>query len=184
MAFLERRVVNKYTSAIVLAFGVTAVASAADRALFNRVQPGAWANLQHEATQSYDQKDFARAFALNRRLACAGDKTSQAILGRMYILGEGTARDEMSGYAWIRFAADFGFRDFTSLARKLEAALSSAQRTQGNARADGLRASYGPAVTNTSCFGEARHGVYIIDSIVCTPDSAGVSQVLLRRCVD
>jgi TPR repeat protein len=174
---------TRYAGSVVLVLAVWATASATDGGLFDRVQAGVYADMQHEATLAYDRKDYARAFELNRRAACAGDRTSQAILGRMYLLGQGTARDDVTGYAWIRFAADFGYRDFTSLARKLEAALPPEQRAQGNALADTLRVRYGPAVTNMSCHGEARHGVYVIDAVICTPDSDG-GQVLLRRCVD
>ena len=167
----------------VLALGACAAAVAADPALFDRVQTDVYADMQREATLAYDRKDYGRAFALNHRIACAGDKTSQAIVGRMYLLGQGTARDEINGYAWIRFAADFGFRDFTALAAKLEAALTAGQRAQADARVAVLRADYGPAVTNTSCHGEARHGALLIDSVICMPENSG-SYYLLRRCVD
>src|SRR5262249_5545926 len=140
--------------------------------------------MQRQATLAYDREDYARAFELNRRAACAGDKTSQAILGRMYLLGQGTAKDEITGYAWIRFAADFNFAGFTSLARKLEAAMTPEQLAAGKTKVDALRAAYGPAVTNMSCHGESRRAAYIIDSVVCTPDSAGGDDLLLRRCVD
>jgi hypothetical protein len=174
----------QYALMVTLAVSACTTAFAADDVLFDRVQAGAYADLQHEATLAYDRKDYVRAFELNRRIACAGDKTSQAILGRMYLLGLGTARDEINGYAWIRFAADFGFRDFTALAGKLEAALSPEQLRRGNARVAALRANYGPAVTNTSCHGEARHGALLIDAVICTPESGGAGNYLLRRCVD
>jgi TPR repeat protein len=176
--------VTRYTSILVLTLSACATAFAADSTVFDRVQSGVYADLQHEATLAYDHNDYVRAFELNRRTACAGDKTSQAILGRMYLLGQGTVRDEVTGYAWIRFAADFGFRDFTALARKLEAALTPEQRAQGDARVAALRANYGPAVTNMSCHGEARHGALLIDSVICTPESSGGGKDLLRRCAD
>jgi TPR repeat protein len=157
-------------------------ASAADDS-FERMLPGAYQSLLHDASAAYDKKDFARAFELNQRTACAGDKTSQAILGRMYILGQGAPRDDVTGYAWVRLAADFSFADFTSLARKLEAAMTPEQRAAGTAKADELRRNYGQAATNMSCHGESRRGVYLIDSVVCTPESQG-GQLLLRRCVD
>jgi len=164
---------------LVLLLSATA-ASAADDS-FERVLPGAYQDLLHDASSAYDKKDYARAFELNQRGACAGDKTSQAILGRMYILGQGVPRDDVAGYAWIRLAADFSFADFTSLARKLEAAMTPAQKAAGEAKADVLRKNYGPAATNMSCHGESRRGVYLIDSVVCTPESEG-GRLLLRRC--
>ena len=172
---------NKILPSIAL---LTTAALTSASAVFDHTPSGAYDDMQREATAAYDRKDYARAFELNRRAACAGDKTSQAILGRMYLLGQGTAKDEITGYAWIRFAADFNFGDFTSLARKLEAAMTPEQRKAGNAKANELRANYGPAVTNMSCHGESRRGAYIIDSVVCTPESAGGGDVLLRRCVE
>ncbi len=151
---------------------------------FDHVPSGQYADMQRQATLAYDRKEYQRAFELNQRTACAGDRTSQAILGRMYLLGQGTAKDEVTGYAWIRFAADFSFGDFTSLAKKLEAAMTPEQLAAGKAKVDVLRANYGPAVTNMSCHGESRRGAYIIDSVVCTPEAAGGGDLLLRRCVE
>jgi hypothetical protein len=163
---------------------VCARADAADEAMFDRVQSSVYADMQRQATAAYEGKDYAKAFELNQRMACAGDRTSQAILGRMYVLGQGAGKDPVTGYAWIRVAADFNFAEFTSLARKLEAAMTPEQRDKGNAKAEVFRRNYGPAVTNMSCHGESRHGVYLIDSVVCSPAVGGGGQVLLRRCVD
>jgi len=160
---------------------ISAAAWAADES-FEPVLPGAYHDILHDASTAYDKKDYARAFELNQRAACAGDKTSQAILGRMYILGQGVERDEVYGYAWVRLAADFAFADFTSLSRKLEAAMTPAQLEKGNGRADALREKYGFAATNMSCHGTSRRGVYLIDSVVCTPESEG-GRLLLRKCV-
>lgn len=171
---------NRLTLLALLLIGVSA--RAADDA-FDRVLPNAYQSLLHDASSAYDKKDYARAFELNQRAACAGDKTSQAILGRMYILGQGVQRDDATGYGWVRLAADFSYADFTSLARKLEAAMSPEQRSAGNARVEVLRRNYGLAATNMSCHGESRRGVYLIDSVVCTPESEG-GRLLLRRCVE
>lgn len=159
-------------------------ARAADDVAFERMQSDAYKSMLRNATAAYDRKDFARAFELNHRAACAGDKTSQAILGRMYLLGQGTAKDDITGYAWIKLAAEFNFGDFTSLARKLEEAMTPEQRAQGTARADALRKDYGLSATNMSCRGESVHGVYLIDGVGCTPPSAGGGAVLVHRCLD
>ena len=163
---------------------VAATAGAADEAQFERVLSDNYNNSLRQATIAYDHKDYARAFELNRRAACAGDKTSQAIVGRMYLLGQAPTRDDLTGYAWIKLAAEFPYADFTSLARKLEASLSDEVRERGNARADAMRKLYGLAATNMSCHGESRRAAYLVDSVVCTPQSAGGGEVELRRCVD
>ncbi len=157
---------------IIAAATVAVDAWAADPAQFERVQNDAYFNSLRDAT------------SLNHRAACGGDKTSQAILGRMYLLGQGTERNDLTGYAWIKLAAEFNFADFTSIARKLEGALTPEMREKGNALSDSLRKSYGLAATNMSCHGVSRHGVYLIDSVVCTPGSAGGGELELRRCVD
>jgi hypothetical protein len=102
----------------------------------------------------------------------------------MYLLGQGLARDDFTGYAWIKLAAEIKFGDFTSLARKIEAVLTPAQRVQADAKAAELRKNYGLAATNISCRTESGHGAYLIDSVVCTPQSDGGGMVLLRRCMD
>jgi TPR repeat protein len=161
-----------------------AAASAADNAVFERVSADKYADMLRDGGLAYDHKDYARAFELNKRTACAGDKTSQAIIARMYLLGQGVARDDFMGYAWIKLAAEIKFGDFTSLSRKIEGALKPAQLAQAQAAAAELRKNYGLAATNMSCRGESRHGAYLIDSVVCTPQSDGGGMVLLRRCVD
>ena len=163
---------------------IAANACAGDEAQFERVQYDAWYNSLRDAALAYDRKDYPNAFALYRHAACAGDKTSQSILGRMYLLGQAPTADDLTGYAWIKLSAEFSFAEFTSLARKLEAALTPEIRQQGNARADALRKLYGLGATNMSCHGEASRGGYVIDSVLCTPQNAGGGEFQLRRCVE
>lgn len=157
---------------------------AAHDASFEQVQSGTYADILRDASAAYEKKEYDRAFALNRRTACGGDKTSQAILGRMYVLGQGTQRDEIAGYAWIKLAAEFSYADYTSLARKLEAAMEPEQRTRANAAADALRKNYGLVATGMSCHAESRRAAYLLDSVLCTPQSAGGGKLELRRCID
>jgi len=163
---------------------IAANACAGDEAQFERVQYDAWYNSLRDAALAYDRKDYPNAFALYRHAACAGDKTSQSILGRMYLLGQAPTADDLTGYAWIKLSAEFSFAEFTSLARKLEAALTPEIRQHGNARADALRRLYGLSATNMSCHGESHHGGYVIDLVLCTPRNGGGGEFELRRCVD
>jgi len=174
----------KNASLWILAGAVFAFAAHADDAQFERMPSDAYKAMLRDATTIYDRKDYTRAFEMNHRAACAGDKTSQAILGRMYLLGQGTQKDDITGYAWIKLAAEFRFGDFTSLAKKLEDAMTPEQRAKGTAKSDELRKDYGLAATNMSCRGESTHGVYLIDGVGCTPASGGGGTVLVRRCVD
>ena len=163
---------------------IAANACAGDEAQFERVQYDAWYNSLRDAALAYDRKDYPNAFALYRHAACAGDKTSQSILGRMYLLGQAPTADDLTGYAWIKLSAEFSFAEFTSLARKLEAALTPEIRQQGNVRADALRRLYGLSATNMSCHGESHHGGNVIDLVLCTPRNGGGGEFELRRCVD
>jgi TPR repeat protein len=181
------RGVPSMKNAALLIIGLAALAAnawAGDEAQFERVQYDAWYNSLRDAAVAYDHKDYPGAFVLYRHAACAGDKTSQSILGRMYLLGQTPARDDLTGYAWIKLSAEFNFAEFTSLARKLEGSQTPQVREKGNARADELRRLYGLAATNMSCHGESRRGGYVIDSVVCTPHNASGGEFQLRRCVD
>jgi hypothetical protein len=175
---------NKFALWTIGSLAIAAVASATDNSVFERMPAEKYAEMLRDGGLAYDHKDYARAFELNMRTACAGEKTSQAIIARMYLLGQGVARDDYAGYAWIKLAAEIKFGDFTSLSRKIEGALKPAQLAQAQAAAAELRKNYGLAATNMSCRGESRHGAYLIDSVVCTPQSDGGGMVLLRRCVE
>lgn len=159
-----------------------ASAWATDMQRFDRISSSSYSRSLNDGFRVYNRKQYSRAFGLVERAACAGDKTSQALLGRMYILGQGTAKNGVKGYAWIRTAAEFRFPQFTSLAAKLEDALSPSQRTAGNALAHEYRQRYGLVVTHMDCQGEARHGAKLIDSVVCSPKYAGGADVWVRRC--
>jgi TPR repeat protein len=175
---------NKFALWIMGSLAVAAAASATDNGVFERVPADKYAEMLRDGGLAYDHKDYARAFELNMRTACAGEKTSQAIIARMYLLGQGVKRDDFAGYAWIKLAAEVKFGDFTSLSRKIEGALKPPQLAQAQAAATELRKNYGLAATNMSCRGESQHGAYLIDSVVCTPQSDGGGMVLLRRCVE
>ncbi len=164
-----------------LSLGVAALAR--DKTELERVPAASFTDQWQQGIRAYNRKDYTRAFPLLERMACAGDKTSQLLVGRMYILSQGTEKDDLKGYAWIKTAAEFRFRDFTSLAHQLEQALDPQQRKDGNALAQKYRQHYGLVATRMDCRGAARHGAKIVDSVVCSPQSAGGSDVWLQSCL-
>jgi hypothetical protein len=171
------------STALALILGVANPGAAAPGpAEFERVPVADYELLRQDALHAYYRHDYPAAFPRLRRLACAGDKPSQFLLGRMYILGQGTAKDELAGYAWIRLAAEFRFSDYTALAAKLAQALPTDRRTEGEAAAEDLRRRYGLLATGIGCRAESRHGGYLLDSVICTPPSDGSGLVRLRRC--
>lgn len=58
------------------------------------------------AANSMEAGDARRAFSLYERAASLGDVRALTQTGRMYLQGEGVARDEKKGLALLRFASD------------------------------------------------------------------------------
>jgi hypothetical protein len=162
------------------------VAAPVDRA-FERMDAMAYRDLLHDAAKAYNAKDYDQAFKLYRRGACSGDKFSQSAVGRMYLLGQGTTRNDLTAYAWLAVAAEFQFAGFQSVPKQLHEAMTPAQRRVADARAQTLRDLYGLRATGTSCSTQASHGGHITDTIVCTPEHyGGVSgrYLSVKRCED
>jgi serine/threonine-protein kinase len=55
-----------------------------------------------------EQKDFAKAFEIARKLAASGNADAQAILGLLYANGQGTQRDDQQAVYWYGKAAEQG----------------------------------------------------------------------------
>lgn len=60
------------------------------------------------ARKAYFEGDAARAFALWRPLAEAGDREAQAWLGTLYAHGDGVTRDDAEAAKWLSAASDQG----------------------------------------------------------------------------
>ncbi|MEO7433724.1 MAG: hypothetical protein ABIR62_17290 [Dokdonella sp.] len=149
----------------------------------DRVSARTCREMLYDAKKAYDGKHDDTAPALFTRTACAGDKGSQWALGRMYLLGQGSGRDDLSGYAWMKVADEVPFSTYPPVIAKIEASLPTDQRTIAAADAKAEIDAYGLRATNMSCNKRASRGGHILDSIVRTPEFNG-SSVLLRRCID
>ncbi len=99
----------------------------------------------------------------------------------MYLLGQGVTRNDLSGYAWLKVAAETKMRGYQSIVEKLEQAMTPAQRAVADPQAATLVSQYGLRATNMSCTPASSRGGLVKDGIVCTPRSEDM-QVLLRRC--
>ena len=152
-----------------------------DSSKFDQVMPSVYSNALRDAASAYGAKRYDESFEKFQRTACAGDKQSQSALGRMYLLGQGTKRDDLTGYAWLKLAAEFIFPKYQSVVRGLEEAMTPEQRRIADAKAADLSARYGKAATNMSCNLSASKGGHIMDQIVCTPKYEG-NRLLLRKC--
>lgn len=160
----------------------TAASAAGAGADFERVTPEGYGDMLLAASKAYDGKRYEEAFQAFQRTACAGDKQSQSAIGRMYLLGQGVTRNDITGYAWLKAAAEVRFPGYQTITHQLEEAMTPEQRRIADPKAEKLIGLYGLRATNMSCRTAAsRHG-HIIDSIVCTPERDGPT-LLVKQCV-
>ncbi|MGA9421789.1 MAG: hypothetical protein WBW61_05450 [Rhodanobacteraceae bacterium] len=153
---------------------------------FERVFSTAYRDRLLNAAKAYDRGDYDHAFKLIRRNACAGDKSSQAALGKMYLLGQGVERNDLIGYAWLKTAGEYQFMKTRAVARKLHQAMTPKQREVADAKAHELLRLYGMRASGMSCETRASQGGHITDMVYCQPRSAGSiadsAHIELRRC--
>lgn len=166
--------------------GLCAAGAAASDREFDRVFSTDYRDMLLNAAKAYDRGDYDHAFKLIRRDACAGDKSSQAALGKMYLLGQGVERNDLIGYAWLETAGEYQFMRTRGIARKLHQAMTPKQRAVADAKADELLRLYGMRASGMSCAARASQGGHINDMVYCQPRSAGSiadsSHIELRRC--
>jgi TPR repeat protein len=170
--------------ATAIAAALALAAHAADRtddAGFDRVFPSVYADLLFNSKTAYQGKRYDEAFPLMQKAACAGDKESQWMLGHMYLLGEGVARDDFTGYAWIKVAAEFNNAEYRSTVERIEKAIGPKQLPAVQAEARTYIDNYGLRATNMSCNRAASQHGHIMDRIICTPQDDGQFS-MLRRC--
>lgn len=161
----------------------TGAALAADASDFETMSRTGFVGLANDANNAFGNKNYEQAFAEFQRLACAGDKPSQAMLGKMYLNGQGTARDDLLGYVWLKVASEFEFPAYRTIVKKIESVLTPEQLKVTAARADELRQRYGLRATNMSCnqSSSLSFGSNLKDAVVCTPQMAGMN-FSVRRC--
>lgn len=176
---MTRTVVCALVGVTLLIGTMAASAASAD---FERVLPGDYTTMLRDAKKTYERKHFDEAFHPFQHTACAGDTESQSAIGRMYLLGQRMARNDFTGYAWLKVADATRMRSYQSIVEKLEQAMTPAQRAVADPQAATLVSQDGLRATNTSCTPASSRGGLIKDDVVCTPLSEGM-QVLLRRRV-
>ena len=69
----------------------------------------------------------------------------------MYLLGQGVARDDLTGYAWLKVAAEKIFPGYQTIVRELEQAMKPEQRKLADAGAAAKIREYGLAASGVSC---------------------------------
>ena len=172
----------------VLIITATSVSAAESQKDFDLVLRSDYYKLRLDAAQAYEAKKYDDAFAKFHRLACAGDKPSQATLGEMYLNGKGVERNDLTGYEWVKVAAEYNFPTYRQVSKAIEDNLTPAQAKATGPRVAELLSLYGMRATNMSCelrASTASTASNIKDAMQCTPDRYNDSrQVLLHRCLD
>lgn len=173
----------KSVLAVLLALFMSALAHAGelDLSKFDRVMPSVYSNMIRDAAQAYGNKRYDKSFEQFQRLACAGDKQSQSALGRMYMLGQGTKRDDLTGYAWLKLAAEVVYPKYQAIVRQIEDAMTPEQNKMAEALVADLSSRYSLNASRMGCTLSASKGGHIIDQIICTPQNQG-NRLLLRQC--
>ena len=152
---------------------------------FENMARSAFFGLTSEADNAYANKQYDVAFPKYQRLACAGDKASQAMLGRMYFSGQGVAQNDLQGYLWFKVASEFDFPMYRTTVKKIESLLSAEQLKAFAASAEALRNNYGIRATNMSCkeHSSSTFSSNMKDTVICIPKIEG-SGFMVRRCVE
>ncbi|HKP65059.1 MAG TPA: hypothetical protein VJX31_00445 [Casimicrobiaceae bacterium] len=143
--------------------------------------PSVYSDLLFNSKTAYEAKRYDEAFPLLQKAACAGDKESQWMLGHMYLLGQGVTRDDFTGYAWIKVAAEFNQHEYRSTVETIEKAIGPKQLPAVQAEARKYVDDYGLRATNMSCNRAASQHGHIMDRIICTPKDDGQFS-MLRQC--
>ena len=151
---------------------------------FERVFPSVYSDLLYNSKTAYEAKRYDEAFPLMQKAACAGDKESQWMLGHMYLLGQGVTRDDFTGYAWIKVAAEFNSHDYHATVEAIEKAIGAKQLPAVQTEARKYVDEYGLRATNMSCNRAASQHGHIMDRIICTPKDDGQLSMLRRCAVD
>jgi TPR repeat protein len=173
---------RSFAFALLSSIASLSAANAAEDAEFDRVFPSVYDDLLFNSKTAYQAKKYEDAFPLMKKAACAGDKESQWMLGHMYLLGQGVQRDDLTGYAWLKVAAEFNSSEYRGTVEKIEKAIDAKQLSVAQAEGRRFVDDYGLRSTQMSCNRAASQHGHILDRIVCTPRSDG-QLVMLRKCV-
>jgi hypothetical protein len=183
---MTRRTALLHVSASVLSLAFSLSARAADAPAdggFDRVFSSVYDDLLRDSKTAYQAKRYDEAFPLMKKAACTGDKESQWMVGHMYLLGQGVARDDFTGYAWIKVASEFNDAEYRSTAEKIEKAIDPKQLPAVEAETRKFVDAYNLRATHMSCNRAASQHGHIMDRIICTPRYDG-QLALLHQCVD
>jgi TPR repeat protein len=172
---------------LIMAAAVPVVLADSPQKDFDVVLRSEYYDLHRDAAAAYEKKKYEDAFKNFQRLACAGDKPSQAAMGEMYLMGKGVQRNDLVAYEWFKLAAEYNFAAYRKVSKTIEDQLTPAQAQVTGQRVTELLSLYGMRATNMSCeIGSSTWSASNMkDTVQCTPESVNAgTQFLLHRCVD
>ena len=149
---------------------------------FERMKFEDYLLILRDAHLARQKKQFERALSLYQRNACGGDKGSQFALGSMYLLGEGTAPDALTAYAWLKSAAEAKEPRYLKAVASLEDAIPPEHRAAADAAARKVIESYGLAATHQNCDMRAEAGTRIAEQECKPPVDIRNSMVEVKLC--
>jgi len=76
------------------------------------------------------RQDYSKAMEIWRSSAERGEPTSQFMLGEMYKLGQGVARDSVTAYAWFMLSSQGGYKLATDGAMEMSRIMTPQQKQQ------------------------------------------------------
>jgi hypothetical protein len=141
-------------------------------------------DLLRKAERSARDKQNTDIAPLHKRLACAGNQPSQAVLASLYFGGQNVPKDDLLGYAWLKLASASGLPGIRQLVETLEKSMTADQRATADAKYVALQSLYGPSATHMSCTKFESTGSHM-QELRCEPERADVTGrlVWLKRCV-
>jgi hypothetical protein len=141
-------------------------------------------DLLRKAERATRDKGSTDISELEKRLACAGNQASQAVLASLYFGGQGIGKDDLAGYAWLKLASASGLPRFKQLVETLDKSMTADQRATADAKVAALQALYGPAATHMTCTKAEATGSHM-QELRCEPEHVNTTGTLvwLKRCV-
>lgn len=164
---------------------LAAIAEPPTEPAFESVQRADFHAMLRHADLAIRDKQSTNVFALQQRLACAGSQANQAALGGLYLTGRGVVEDDITGYSWLKLAADSGVAAYRNLVKKLDQGMTPEQHVLADSKVEKLKALYGTIATHMSCSQDNATGSHL-KQLVCEPERMDALGTLiwLKRCVE
>ncbi len=106
---------------------------------------------ERSGLRMYESGEHRKAFVLLRKTAAQGMKTSQYILGFMFMKGEGVDKNMLFGLAWLGLATEAENEEWQKTYDGLYGALSTAQKSMLDDKIEEYRKKFGATAQGVTC---------------------------------